>query len=257
MKHPRPKAGRSPIRGYPLSAPWGGNELLIGPAEVGGGDAQFLAVFGDGSAGQFDFLFRQKVDDFLITERLGRVFLSDDRSNAFLHTGVGNGIAVLTRIARGEKILEGESAMRGSQKLVGDCPGNRGLVNFDGFRDLGHGHGPKLGTPFLEEISLPVEDSPSDPFDGVLSLVDGIDQKLTCSHLITDVFLFLGREGSLADQFLVGFIDFEARDIVVVQTDDPFSAHPFDDRIGGYRQVVVLREPPSRSGSSSAIFSKA
>ena len=51
-----------------------------------------------------------------------RVLLSDYRTNAFLHTGVGNRVPVLAGIARGEKIFEWKSAMGSSQEFVGDCP---------------------------------------------------------------------------------------------------------------------------------------
>ena len=132
--------------------------------------------------------------------------------------------------------------------LVGDGSGDRGFVDLDGVRDFRHGHGFELGNSFVKKVCLTVENLAGDPLDRVLSLVNRADEEFARPHLVPGVLLFLAREDSLGHQFLVGPVDFELGDVIVVQADRPVVANPLDGRIRRNGLIRVLRKTPARGG---------
>ena len=74
--------------------------------------------------------------------------------------------------------------------------------------NFGHGHGLELGTAFDKKVFLTIKNLAGDPFDCVLALIDRANEKLACPHLVADVFLFLGGQDTLGNEFLVGPVDF-------------------------------------------------
>src|SRR6185437_16028558 len=83
---------------------------LIRFAAAGWGDVGYFAVFGDGAAGEFDALFFEFGDDFVVGEGVGFVFGFDEFAE-FEFDGVpGHGFAFGVFGAAGEELAEGENA---------------------------------------------------------------------------------------------------------------------------------------------------
>src|SRR5258708_7030095 len=88
----------------------GWRELFVVAAEIARQDAEFLAVLGDGAAGEAEAFFLQLDDEFLVAERGTLVLDGDDVGQHFLHAGVGDGGATVGLVTCGEEKFEFKDA---------------------------------------------------------------------------------------------------------------------------------------------------
>ena len=81
---------------------------------------------------------------------------------------------------------------------------------------LSHGHRVQFGCAMQKKVFLFFQNFFGDPLNGILPLLNRVDQELTCPHLVSYIFLFFGRECLFGDEFLVGFIEAQAGHIIIV-----------------------------------------
>jgi hypothetical protein len=214
-------------------------EGLVGLAEVAGEDVQFGAVFGDGAASDLDAAGDELLDQFLVGEGFGTVLIGDELVEDGLHRGVGHGIAGGGLEAGGEEVFHVEHPLWGEHVLAGDGAADGGFVDADDFGDLDHGHGAEMGDAMFHEVALALHDFLGDAGDGVLALVDALDEEFPGADFFPDVFANLGRGFGLAEEILVGVADPEVGDVVGVGGDDEFVTIAGDGDLGDDEGIVI------------------
>ena len=106
-----------------------GRHLLLAPALHGGGDAQRLAVFGDGAAGDVDAVALQLLDDLVVGQHARRPSRPSISWRMRWRTAFGGVrfLAVRRGDGGGEEILQLEHAARRRHVLVGGDAAHRRL----------------------------------------------------------------------------------------------------------------------------------
>ena len=202
-------------------------------------DVQLGAVLGHGAAGDGDAALCEDFDDFLVAESGLLVSSSLTRSamaSLTLVLLIDSPLGGL--VAGGEEIFHLEDALRRGDVFAGDGAADGGLVHADGLGDLHHGHRLEGGAAELEEILLPLDDLVGDVRDGLLALVDALDEEFAAADFVADVVLHLGAAAVLRHQVLVGVADAQVRDLVAVEGDLVIAADLLHVDIG---QDVVVR----------------
>src|ERR1039458_6139926 len=80
-------------------------KISINLPQIGREDAQFVAVFGDGAAGDGDAFGGEHLHDFLVGQRAARILILENVSDHVLDAGVGNVVTVGVLQAGGEEIF--------------------------------------------------------------------------------------------------------------------------------------------------------
>lgn len=155
---------------------------------MAGEDVELGAVLGDGTPGDLDPPGLELVHEFLVGEGFGLVLVGDEFAEDGLDRGVGHGFPGGCLEARGEEVLHLEDALWGEHVLAGDGAADGGLVDADHLGDLNHGHGLEEGDAVFHEVALAFDDLLGDAGDGVLTLVDALDEEFPGADLLADVF---------------------------------------------------------------------
>lgn len=111
--------------------------------------------------------------------------------------------------------------MGGADVFVGGGAADGGLVNADDLRDGVHGEGSEFCDAFFEKFALMDEEFAGDAFDGLLALLNGIDQEFSGAEAFEEKFLFGFTEGAFGEHGLVGAVDPELGDVIVVEVHLP------------------------------------
>ncbi len=136
--------------------------------------------------------------------------------------------------------------------FVGDGAADGGLVHAHDVGDLRHGERAELVHALLEEVALDLEDLAGDALDGLLALLDGVDDELAGAHALAEVVALLLGEGAPGDHLLVCIRNPETRDVVVVEVDLPLVLVLFDGDVGHDDAVVVVGELAAGGGVEAA-----
>lgn len=158
-------------------------DYLVRLAEVARKDVEFVAVLGNGAAGDGDALFLEDGDDFLIGKRFGRVFAFDELRNLFFDAGVAHRAATGGLEAGCEEILHLEQALWRLHVFVGDGAADGRLVDADDVGHLRHRQRFQVGDAFVEELDLTFDNDLGDVVNGLLALVDALDEELAGANL--------------------------------------------------------------------------
>ena len=107
--------------------------------------------------------------------------------------------------------------MGGADVFVGGGAADGGLVDADDLRDGVHGKGSEFCDAFFEKFALMDEEFAGDAFDGLLALLNGIDQEFSGAEAFEEEFLFGFAEGAFGEHRLVGAVDAELGDVIVME----------------------------------------
>jgi hypothetical protein len=190
-------------------------------AEVGGEDVEFGAVFGDGAAREGNAAFAQDFDDFLVGERFVGVFAGDEVLDGVFDAGVGHDFACRCLVAGGEEEFKVEEAVGGLDVFVGDGAADGGFVDADDFGDLIHGEGLEVGDAVVKEVALALYNFGGDVVDGLLALVEALDEEFSGADFFFEVFFEFGVVAVVGEEVFVGVADAQAGNGFVVHDDDP------------------------------------
>ncbi len=106
----------------------------------------------------------------------------------------------------------------------------------------------------LEKVALDLQDLAGDALDGLLALLDGVDDELARAHAFTEVVALLLGEGAARDHLLVGIRDAETGDVVVVEDYLPLSLVLLDHDVGHDHAIVVVGELAAGRGIEATDF---
>ena len=115
---------------------WGSGYRSKLPPQVAWQDVEFLAVFGDGAAGEFGALEGKLFDEFLVTPRMGGVFAFNDFGEGGFDAGVGDLDTAVGIDAAGEEITQLIHAVRGGDVFARNGAANSGFMDPHGIGDL-------------------------------------------------------------------------------------------------------------------------
>src|ERR1017187_8776646 len=201
----------------------GGTTLLknisINLPQIGREDAQFVAVFGDGAAGDGDAFGGEHLHDFLVGQRAARILILENIGNHVLDARVGNVVTVGVLQAGGEEIFHLEHALRRLDIFAGDGATDGGFMHADDFGDLRHGHGLEMRDALVHELALALDDFAPDVGDGGLALVQALDEKFAGADFFADVILHLGVVLAAGHQIFIDIADAQVRNLLVVGGD--------------------------------------
>jgi hypothetical protein len=145
-------------------------------AQVGGRDAQRLAVLGHGAARALDALLLEHLGDLAVRQRLldvlGRHELLDQRA----HRGARRVAAGLGAQRRAEEVLQLEGAERRRHVLGRGHARDGRLVQAQLVGDLAQHQRPHRELAVGEEVALPLDDRVGHAQDGVEALLDVLDE---------------------------------------------------------------------------------
>src|ERR1017187_6606475 len=214
----------------------GGTTLLknisINLPQIGREDAQFVAVFGDGAAGDGDAFGGEHLHDFLVGQRAARILILENVGNHVLDAGVGNVVAVGVLQAGGEKVFHLEHALLRFDIFAGDGAADGGFMHADDFGDLRHGHGLEMRDALVHELALALDDFAPDVGDGGLALVQALDEKFAGADFFADVILHLGVVLAAGHQILIDIADAQVRNLLVVGGDGEIVAVLHHENLG-------------------------
>src|SRR5882672_3130893 len=106
-------------------------------------DAELLAVFGHGAAGDGNAAVLENLEDRLVAERVALLLLLDDLGNGLAHALVADVRATLGLVAGREEIFHLEDALWREDVFAVRRPAHGRLMHSDGLRDLVHSHRPQ------------------------------------------------------------------------------------------------------------------
>lgn len=194
------------------------SDRLLGAAEGGGEDFHFVAVFGDGAAGDANAAGFEHGFQLVVGEGLGGVFAADQFTDDLFDAGAGHGAAVGGGDTAGEEGAQFDDALRAVEVLAGDGAADGGFVDAGGIGDLGHGHGPEVGAAEVEEVVLPADHFFGDADDSLFALVEAADEEFAGAHFFAEVLADLGVAIGLGEEVFVGVAEAEAGKGFLVQS---------------------------------------
>src|SRR5215469_6825705 len=219
---------RDASRGSPLSfgRKSGGlrmtDPLFLDPALVRARDAHVFAVFGYGAAGHLNALRLQDAGDLLVGQRASGIFFLDEFFDTAFEDQERCAAALRSLHALAEEISQLEYALWRVGIFVGHSTAYRGRMHADFFGHLLDHHGFELiDTPF-EEVLLAGDDGVADLGDGLLALLDILDELDGALVTLFDVVaraLFVAAVAG--DELLVGRIEAELGQVFVIHDDQP------------------------------------
>src|SRR5882672_7516180 len=148
---------------------------------------ELLAVLGDRAARQLEALALQDADDLRVAQRLPRILLLDDLPDPLLDGHRRHRVAVRAGDAAVEEVLHLEHALWRVHVLVGDDAADGGLVHADVVGDVAQHQGAEVFDAVIQEVALEVDDARRDLVDGLLPLLDRLDQPERRAELVFDV----------------------------------------------------------------------
>ena len=154
---------------------------------VGCRDLQLLAVFRDGPSRQDQALALQDADDLRVAQRLSLVLPFDDLLDAVLDRDRRHRLAVRAADATVEKELHLVHALGRVHVLVGDDPADRGLVHADVVGHVAQHQWPQVLDAVVHEVALEVDDAGRDLVDGLLALLNRLDEPQRRPELVLHV----------------------------------------------------------------------
>src|ERR1700686_2612630 len=191
--------------------------LFFYPALVRAGDAHVFAVFGYGAAGHLNALRLQDAGDLLVGQRAAGIFFFDEFLDAAFEDEQRCAAALGPLDALAEEVSQLEYALRCMRVFVGHSTAYRGRMHADFFGHLLDHHGFQLIDASFEEILLAGNDAITNFGDGLLALLDVLDELDGAFVALFDVVARTFFVGAVAgNQFLVGRIEAKL-DFVVAQ----------------------------------------
>src|SRR5579862_239038 len=201
-------------------------------------DIQFVPILGDRAPGDGYAARAQDFDDLLVAQRVLGVLFLDQVFDRALDARVAHRLAPRGLVAGREEILHLEDSLRRGDVLAGDGAADRRLMHADDLGDLHHRHRLEGDGASFEELLLPRDDLVRDVRDGLLPLVDALDEEFAAADFVADVVLHVVAVAFLGHQVLVGVADAEVGYLVAVEGDGEVVADFLDVHI---RQDVVVR----------------
>ena len=98
-------------------------------------------------------------------------------------------------------------------------------MDADDIGDLRHGHRFEVRDALVHEVALALDDLLPDVGDGLLPLVQALDEKFSGADFFADVILHLGIVFALRHQVFIDVADAEMRHVVVVGGDGEILTH--------------------------------
>src|SRR6266513_4822452 len=170
---------------------WRGSQPL---AHAGREDAELIAVFCHGPAGDLDTLLREHLHDLLVGERVLGILVGHHLLNL---RADGAGACVLPggdREAARKEELERQEAPGRLDILFVRHTTHGALVHADDVRDLTQRQRLQILDALLEELALPIDDEVHDLEHGLAALLDRLDHPVRAVHALVDEVLVLALE---------------------------------------------------------------
>ena len=182
-------------------------KLLEYPAPPSGRDIHQAAVFSDSASSEFKAVFLQFLDQLIIVEWLGLVFVIDyflelgpDRvpTDAFAVSGFGTAA---------EEITQGIDADWGLEVFAGNGSRDSAHVNaqFGGY--VNHRQGFEILRALIEKVSLVTQYVIDHTQQRGLPLFDGFDQPAGGPYTVLQIFFGIAVEFAVLEHFSIEVID--------------------------------------------------
>src|SRR5437660_5360562 len=152
------------------------DNLFLYPALMRARDAHVLPVFGDRAASDLDSLGLKNPGDLLVGQRTAGIFFIDELLDAALKDQQRSVAALGALYALAEEISQLEYALRSVGILAGHSTAYGGRMHADFFGHLLDHHGFQLIDTFFQELVLAGDDGVADLGDGLLALLDVLDE---------------------------------------------------------------------------------
>src|SRR3974390_1125204 len=217
-KKPSPQRHRDHRENMVL--PFHGSELILYPALVGAGNAHVFPVLRNRAASDLNALRLKNVGDLLVGQRVGGVLLFDELLDAALEDEQRGAAAFGAVDALGEEVTQFENALRGVSVLVGYGAADGGRVHADLFRHFLDHHGLEVVDALVEEFTPASADGGAHAQNGLLALLDVLDELHGRLVTLFDVVAPVFFGGVALQQTAVGRIEAQLRDFFVVHDDD-------------------------------------
>src|SRR5579883_1611884 len=207
--------------------------LLFHSALVGTRDAHVLAVFRNRAASDLDALRLKDAGDLLVGQRPGGIFFFDQLLDAPLEDQQ-RGVAALGPLhAFGEEVPQFEHALGRVGVLVGHRAADGGGMHADFFGHLLDHHGLQMIDALFQKLLLARHDGIADFHDGLLALLDVLDQ---LDGALVALFHVVARVFVVGEQALIGGVEPELGHVLVVHQAQPLVA-VFDEGHVGLDQA--------------------
>src|SRR5215211_3139350 len=214
---------------------------------IGGRDLQLFAVLGDGAPREHEPLALQDADDLRVAQRLARILRLDDLANPLLDRYRRDALAIGTADPAVEEVLHLEHALRRVHVLVRHDAADGRFVHADIVGNVAEHQWTEVLDAVIEEVLLEIDDAGGDLVNGLLTLLDGLDQPERRAELVLHISAglvavlgVLVEEAPIhrADAHLRQPVLVEQRDVLILQLDD---VHVGDDVLGLGRVEAAAR----------------
>src|SRR5215207_11243869 len=196
---------------------------------IGGRDLQLFAVLRNRAPREHEPLALQDADDLRVAQRLARILRLDDLPDPLLDRHRRDALAVGAADPAVEEVLHLEHALWRVHVLVRHDAADRGFVHPDVVGHVAEHQRTEVLDPVIEEVLLEIDDAGRDLVNGLLTLLDRLDQPKRRAELVLHVSAglvavlgVLVEEPPIdrADPHLRQPVLVEQRDVLILQLDD-------------------------------------
>src|SRR5579864_1168190 len=222
--------------------------LLLYSALVGTRDAHVLPVFRNRAASDLDTLRLKDAGDLLVGQRSGWIFFFDELLDAALQDQQRRVAAFGALHAFGEEVPQFEYALRSVGIFIRHRAADGGRMHADFFSHLLDHHGLQLIDALFQKILLARNDGITDLHDGLLALLDILDELDGALVALFDVIAGVLVVGVLGQEPLIGRIQAKLWYVFIVHQTEPLIAmlDESDVRLNQSRGGLVVALPRTR-----------
>ena len=120
-------------------------------------------------------------------------------------------------------------------------------MDSDDFGDLDHGEWLELSDSMFQEIALAFDDFLSNPSNGILALMEALDEEFARSNFVSNILPSFRRRFRIRQQILIRIRNSEVREVIALGRYHPFVAHLRGGHFGLNITGIISRELPPGS----------